>query len=62
MLGQSSKRNRKKNLDGQLPQSFERILPLDFVPPWRKDASNIEIRTSVPGIEQKLLDRKYSES
>ena len=28
-------------------------MPLDFVPPRRKDATNNEIRTSVPGIEHK---------
>ena len=48
----------EKSLDGQLPQSIERILPLDFVPPWRKDATHIEIRTSVPGIEHKDTEQE----
>ena len=48
----------KKNLDGQLPESVERIQPLDFVPPWRKDATKTEVRTSVPGIEHRDIGQE----
>ena len=43
----------KQTLIEKLPQSIERILPLNFVPAWRKDATNIEIRTSASGTEHK---------
>ena len=48
----------ERNLDGQLPQSVERIQPLDFVPPWNRNASKTEIRTSVPGIEHRDIGKE----